>query len=226
VARNDGAAGELDFVDPNTNDVFGGAAGDLIVGGAGANVLIGNGGDDALHGNGGDDELDGGTGSDFLSGGSEDDVIDSADNVGDREIRCDSGQDTLTRDVRDLDVTGCEVVNSVGTLALAGNAAKLRLSWTHPQSWKQLRTITLKLRHRGEVGRVVIRPRAESVKAAGAVRIKSAKLRHKAGKVTALLALRYDARLAGKRLRADVIAVDRSGAKQIERSAATLRVAR
>jgi hypothetical protein len=171
-------------------------------------------------------ELDGGTGSDFLSGGSEDDVIDSADNVGDREIRCDSGQDTLTRDVRDLDVTGCEVVNSVGTLALAGNAAKLRLSWTHPQSWKQLRTITLKLRHRGEVGRVVIRPRAESVRAAGAVRIKSAKLRHKAGKVTALLALRYDARLVGKRLRADVIAVDRSGAKQIERSAATLRVAR
>jgi Ca2+-binding RTX toxin-like protein len=112
LARNDGEAGERDFIDPNVNDVFGGAAGDLLAGGTGPNALIGNGGGDALHGNGGNDRVEGGRGVDLLTGGAADDVIDSADDVADT-IRCEGGSDTLNRDLRDVDVDvpGCEVIN-------------------------------------------------------------------------------------------------------------------
>ena len=91
LLRNDGESGEADFVDPNTNDAFGGSAGDLLAGGAGANVLIGNNGDDALVGNGGDDRVNGGSGRDFLSGGADADTVESADNAPDT-IRCEAGR--------------------------------------------------------------------------------------------------------------------------------------
>jgi Ca2+-binding RTX toxin-like protein len=223
LTRNDGEAGELDFIDPNTNDVFGGSAGDLLAGGAGANVLIGNGGDDALDGNGGNDELVGGAGGDFLAGGTENDLINANDNVADT-IRCEGGADTLTADLRDVDATGCETVNLVGKLTLAASGANVRLSWTHPVSWKQLRHVTVRIKDGRKVaGRIVIRPRAEKIAASGKVEIARARLAHKDGTVTARLKLRYDAALAGKRLQADVIAADIHGAKQVERNAATLR---
>ena len=38
LLRTSGAAGEGDFIDPNTNDAFGGSAGDTMLGGSGANV--------------------------------------------------------------------------------------------------------------------------------------------------------------------------------------------
>ena len=75
-------------------------------------------------------------------------------------------------------------------------------------------------------GKVVIRPRAEKIAASGQVEIARSKLTHKGGKVTARLKLRYDAALAGKRLKADVIAADIRGAKQVERNAATIRRSR
>jgi len=94
-------------------------------------------------------------------------------------------------------------------------------------SWKQLRHVTVRIKDGGRVaGRIVIRPRAEKVAASGQVEIARAKLSHKGGKVTARLKLRYDAALAGKRLNADVVAADIHGAKQVERNAATLKVAR
>jgi len=220
LTRNDGEAGELDFIDPNTNDVFGGSAGDLLVGGAGANTLVGNAGDDALHGNGGADDLIGGAGADFLAGGTEDDRINASDNVADT-IRCEGGTDTLTADLRDDDATGCETVNLVGQLALAAKGGNVTLSWTHPQSWKQLRSVTLRLRG---AGRVVIKPRGEKIAASGKVRLAQAKLSHRGGKVTARLKLRVHPSLAGKRLRADVVAVDVRGTKQVERGAATIRL--
>jgi Ca2+-binding RTX toxin-like protein len=226
VARNDGELGELDFIDPNTNDVFGGSAGDVLVGGSGANVLIGNAGDDALDGNGGDDELVGGAGGDFLAGGTENDLVNASDNTADT-IRCEGGTDTLTADLRDVDATGCETVNLVGQLALAAKGAKLRVSWTHPVSWKQLRHVTVRIKDGGKVaGKVVIRPRAEKIAASGKVEIARSKLTHKGGKVTARLKLRYDAALAGKRLKADVVAADVNGTKQVERNAATIKVGR
>jgi Ca2+-binding RTX toxin-like protein len=224
VARNDGEIGERDLIDPNTNDAFGGSAGDVLVGGAGANVFIGNGGDDALHGNGGNDELVGGAGRDLLAGGSENDRINANDNVADT-IRCDGGNDTLIADLRDVDATGCETVQRVGELALAAKGANVRLSWTHPVSWKQLRHVTLRVKDGRKVaGKVVIRPRAEKIAASGQVEIARAKLTNKGGKVTARLKLRYDAALAGKRLKADVVAADIRGTKQVERNAATIRV--
>ena len=233
--RNDGEAAEADFIDPNVNDVFGGSAGDVITGGAGANALIGNGGDDTLFGFGGDDRLDGGAGFDELFGGTENDVVESADNAPDR-IRCDSGQDTLNRDLQDVDASGCEVVNSVGTLELApkaltadaGELAKLRLSWTHPQSWKQLRDITLRLRVRDRVvGSIAIHPRHERITDRGAIRlVRSATRLTRHGKtVTARLAFRLDGALAGQTLKADVEATDARGRRQLERAAATVRVA-
>jgi hypothetical protein len=226
LTRNDGEAGELDFIDPNTNDVFGGSAGDMLVGGAGANVLVGNAGDDALDGNGGDDDLIGGAGADFLAGGTENDRINANDHVADT-IRCEGGTDTLTADLRDDDATGCETVNLVGELALAAKGAKLRLSWIHPVSWKQLRHVTVRVKDgRTVVGKVVIKPRAETIAASGKVEIARSRLSHQGGKVTARLKLRYDAALAGKRLKADVIAADVHGAKQVERNAATIKVAR
>jgi hypothetical protein len=233
--RNDGEAAEADFIDPNVNDVFGGSAGDVITGGAGANALIGNGGDDTLFGLGGDDRLDGGAGFDELSGGTENDIVESADNAPDR-IRCDSGQDTLNRDLQDVDASGCEVVNNVGTLELApkaltadaGELAKLRLSWTHPQSWKRLRDITLRLRVRDRVvGSIAMQPRRERITDRGAIRlVRSATRLTLHGKtVTARLAFRLDGALAGRTLKADVEATDARGRRQLERAAATVRVA-
>ena len=234
LGRNDGEAGEADFIDPNTNDVFGGSGGDFLVSGAGASVLIGNAGDDALVGNGGDDRINGGAGSDFLSGGADDDLVESLDDVADT-IRCEGGQDTLVRDLRDVDATGCETVNSVGTLALtpkvsaveAGKTARLRLSWSHPESWRKLRAVTLRLRVGDRiVGRVAIQPRRERIAGAGAVELvrRATRLGHDGQTVTARLALRLDESLAGRTLTADVQATDVRGRRQLERDAGKVRV--
>jgi RTX calcium-binding nonapeptide repeat (4 copies) len=236
LARNDGQAGEGDLVEPNVNDVFGGSAGDVISGTSGPNALIGNGGIDTLTGLGGDDRLNGGTGVDNLFGGDDNDVIESVDNGPDR-IRCGEGEeDTLNRDLQDVDASDCEVVNSVGTLALtpkalaaeAGENAKLRLSWTHPQSWRKLRKVTLRLRLREQVvGRIAIRPRSERISGRGVVDVvRSATRLTRHGKtVTARLAFRLDERLAGKTLTAEVEATDTRGRRQLERDAATVRIA-
>jgi RTX calcium-binding nonapeptide repeat (4 copies) len=236
LARNDGEAGEGDLVEPNVNDVFGGSAGDVISGTSGPNALIGNGGIDTLTGLGDDDRLNGGTGVDHLFGGADNDVIESVDN-GPDEIRCGDGlEDTLNRDLQDVDASDCEIVNSVGTLALtpkalaaeAGETAKLRLSWTHPQSWRKLRKVTLRLRLREQVvGRIAIRPRSERISGRGVVEVvrKHSRLTRKGKTVTARLALRLDKSLAGKTLTAEVEATDTRGRRQLERDAATVRVA-
>jgi len=236
LTRNDGEAGEGDLVEPNVNDVFGGSAGDVISGTSGPNVLIGNGGIDTLTGLGDDDRLNGGTGVDHLFGGDDNDVIESVDN-GPDEIRCGEGDDdTLNRDLQDVDASDCEIVNSVGTLALApkalaaeaGETAKLRLSWTHPQSWRKLRKVTLRLSLREQVvGRIAIRPRSERISGRGVVDVvrKHTRLTREGKTVTARLALRLDERLAGKTLTAEVEATDTRGRRQLERDAATVRVA-
>ena len=128
-------------------------------------------------------------------------------------------------------------MNSVGTLALTpkslaaegGRVARLRLSWTHPVSWRKLRTVTLRLRLGDEsVARVTVRPRGERLTAAGAVALvrRATRLSHDGQTVTARLALRLDESLAGRRLTADVEAVDTRGREQVERDAATIRVPR
>jgi hypothetical protein len=216
LARNDGETGEADFVDPNVNDVFGGAAGDTLTGSNGPNTLVGKGGGDTMLGLGGDD------------------TIDSIDNTPDT-IRCGAGvADTLNRDLQDVDAEDCEVVNSVGRLSLAprsltakaGAVAVLRLRWTHPHSWKQLRAVSVRLRAGSKpAGRIVIRPRGGSVSAQGVTVVrKRTRLSHRGRAVTARLAIRFNARHAGRTLKADIAATDVRGARQVVRGAATIRV--
>jgi len=139
------------------------------------------------------------------------DVIRCGSDVGGDDV------DTLTRDLRDVDATGCEIVNGVGTLALAAKGANVKLSWSHPRSWRQLRSVTLRLRG---AGKVVIRPRAGSIKASGKVAVARGKLTRNGRTVTARLKLHVP---AGKRLVADVIAVDVRGNRQVERRAAIVK---
>jgi RTX calcium-binding nonapeptide repeat (4 copies) len=228
-AFDDGQLGEEDLVDPSVEDIFGSKVADVITTrfNTGPNVVRGFGGDDTIRTGGGNDTLDGGTGVDTLLGEDGDDTLDANDNTAD-VLRCGTGtDDTLNADLRDDDATGCETINLVGRLALAAKGANVRLSWTHPVSWKQLRHVTLRVKDGRKVaGKVVIKPRAEKIAASGQVEIARSKLTRKGGKVTARLKLRYDAALAGKRLKADVVAADIHGVKQVERNAATLMVAR
>jgi hypothetical protein len=231
---NSGAAGEGDFIDPNVNDAIGGTAGDTMIGGSGRNVFRGSAGDDTLRGNGGPDELIGEAGVDSLFGGAGDDVLDSADTVEDKIMDCGTQSDRLFSDPRDREAFGCEVITSVGVLKLApkvlsaeaGEVAKMRLSWSHPKSWKQLRSVTLRLRKDGEVvGQVAIRTASGKLEDKGAVRlVRGTKLVRKGKKVSARLALRIAPKLADSTLDADVVATDVKGAKQVSRAAGSIRV--
>ena len=64
--RDDGAAGELDNVRPDIEDVAAGRGNDIVVGSDAANVLDGGDGDDRLTGAGGVDTYVGGAGADTL----------------------------------------------------------------------------------------------------------------------------------------------------------------
>jgi hypothetical protein len=89
--------------------------------------------------------------------------------------------------------------------------------------------VTLRL-YRGDarVGHVAIRPRSDLVTAHGALRLirTDTRLAHQGKTVSARLVLRLDRSLAGRRLRLEVEAVDRDGARQLERDAGSIRVAR
>jgi RTX calcium-binding nonapeptide repeat (4 copies) len=235
LQRNSGAPGEGDFIDPNTNDVLGTRVVDTLVGASGPNLLVGGGGDDTLVGNGGNDTLRGDLGADSLFGGAGLDVLDTADGFEDEVMDCGFDfPDTLNRDLRDVNATSCEIVNSVGVLKLApaaiaaeaGEVANVRLSWTHPKGWKQLRQVKLRLREGGDVvGQVAIRTGSGKVDAQGGVKLaRGTKVARKGKKVSAKLALRIAPKLADSTLTADVVAIDVKGAKQVSRAAATLQV--
>jgi hypothetical protein len=245
LARNSGAAGEGDFIDPNTNDALGGSAADTMIGGTGANVFAGGGSGDMLDGRGGTDTLFGGAGGDTviggeaadkLSGGTDSDTLDAADNVADTELFCDGGTgDVLIADLNDRNASGCETVTQVGVLKLAptaitaeaGKAAKLRMSWSHPKSWKQLRKVELRIKRDGKaVGKVAVRPAADRLEDQGAVKVlRASRLTSKGKKVTAQLALKLDKSLAGETLSVDVEATDIKGKRQLQRDAGTIEVA-
>ncbi|HEX5782331.1 MAG TPA: calcium-binding protein [Solirubrobacteraceae bacterium] len=235
LQRNSGAPGEGDIIDPNTNDVLGTPAVDTLIGASGPNLLVGGGGNDTLRGNGGNDTLRGDRGVDKLFGGAGIDTLDSVDDVADEIMDCGfDTPDTLQRDLRDVNATSCENVISVGVLKLAptavsaeaGEVAKLGLSWTHPKGWKQLRSVTLRLREGNEVvGQVAIRTASGKLEAKGGVKlVRGTKLARKGKKVSAKLALRIAPKLADSTLTADVVATDVKGAKQVSRAAATVQV--
>jgi hypothetical protein len=110
----------------------------------------------------------------------------------------------------------------------AGKTARLKLSWRHPKAWKQLRTIELRLtRDDVPVGAVTIRPGGKKITGSGAVEIvrKRSRIAAKGKTVTARLAVRLDGSVTGATLKAEVEATDKRGRRQLERNAATIRVA-
>ena len=114
VTGQNGAAGELDSIasdienltggggddflrgNANANIIHGGAGNDTIEGGAGNDALYGDAGNDLLYGGAGNDMLVGGAGTDTLVGGDGDDFIDSTDSpaANDTLIDCDGVNDS------------------------------------------------------------------------------------------------------------------------------------
>jgi hypothetical protein len=235
---DDGEAGERDEIqaDSPTLIVEGGQAGDTIRAPAGSirsHSLHGNGGNDRIEGGDRGDFLEGGPGFDTLLGNGGDDGIDAGDGAADT-VGCGAGTDNARLDALD-GFSSCET-RRVGVLRLtparlrveAGEPARLRLSWRHPRAWRQLRSIELKVTLDGApVGAIAIDPRSGRMTDSGAVRVvrRASRLRRDGKAVTARLALRLDPSLAGRTLGADVEATDRRGGRQLERDAATIRVA-
>jgi Ca2+-binding RTX toxin-like protein len=228
-------------VRPSVENVSGTNHRDVLIGNELGNALVGFGGDDTIDGFTGNDEIVGGAGVNRLFGNAGDDFIEarfgSLDTV-DCGSNTPSGFDRFDVDSIEESVAGCERrAVGVGRLRLApkmlqataGERAHLRLRWRHPQSWRKVRTIELRLLNEGRpVGEVTIRLRAERIGADGAVQLvsKHTRLTHKGKTVTARLALRLDDSLAGQTLRAEVEATDARGARQLVRDAGTVRVAR
>lgn len=244
---DDGEPGERDEITGSNEFVNGGQAGDVIRAPAGsraAHNLSGLGGDDRIEGAEGADTLSGGDtanallsrggdGADTLLGFGGDDRIEANDGVGDI-VGCGAGSDVAELDNRDA-FDSCET-RPIGVLKLtpraiaakAGKPVRLRLGWSHPRSWRQLRRMELRL-YRGDarVGEVAIRPRGKQIKTDGAVHLvrKGTRLTRKGKTLTARLAVRLDESLAGQSLRAEVEATDTRGLRQLERTAGTVRVA-
>jgi Ca2+-binding RTX toxin-like protein len=230
---SDGESGEGDNVRTNVENTYGGNAGDFFESHGAHSRLDGRGGDDVLLGGAGPDTLIGGPGLDLLNSGQGNDVVDSRDGQLDT-IDCSQDTDSLVRDNTERSVVACENV-AVGTLTLtpksttvaAGKATRLKLGWRHPKAWKQLRAIVLRVTSDDvPVGTVTIRARGKKITGTGAVRVQRATKITTTGKtVTARLALRFDDRVAGRSLKAEVEATDRRGRRQLERRAATIRIA-
>jgi Ca2+-binding RTX toxin-like protein len=232
---DDGEAGERDELVAGHELVHGGSAGDVMRAPAGsraAHDMRGNAGGDVIDGADGPDRLTGGPGSDAVRGFGGDDEVFVNDNASDA-IDCGTGAaDTVDVDALDS-FNACEN-GTIGVVGLApkgqrvtaGSTARLRVSWRHPQSWRKLRRITLRvLDDDRRVGAVLIDPHNRRVTGRGDVRVvPGARIERANETVRARLALRLGRGLAGRRLRIDVEAFDADGARQVEDRAGTIRV--
>lgn len=93
-AGDDGEAGEGDDIQPNVENVYGGAGGDDLIGSAANNRITGLWGDDYIEGNAGNDTLLGRAGADALLGGAGDDRFYTEDGEKDW-INCGPGRDRV-----------------------------------------------------------------------------------------------------------------------------------
>ena len=102
------------------------------------------------------------------------------------------------------------------------------MSWKHPRSWRELRSLKLSVYHAGKVvGAVNARPGSGRLTSTGAVDLMSrSRLSHHGKWVTAKLALRLPKSLAGQNLRLAVQATDRHGHRQLEPDAGAIHVAK
>ncbi len=211
-----------------------------VNGGEGNDFISGRGGGSnapadrnlSLFGNGGNDTVVDGPRADILSGGGENDTLFSVDGVRVDRLAGDAGFDKATIDAGDfVETTESVTQGSVGRLrmadgavkAKAGGVAHVKLSWTHPKGWKQLKKVALRLADGGDVvGSVVVLPKSGRV--SGKLLANGSTIDNRGKTVTADLALRLPASLAGKTLRLDVEATDRKGNSQLEPDAGLLAV--
>jgi hypothetical protein len=226
---------EGDSVRSNVENVNGGSGADTLTSFGVFSRLDGRGGVDTLTGGDGPDTLIGGPGRDSLDAGGGNDVLDARDGEPDF-ADCGTEFDTLSRDTSEGILRGCET-QTVGVLRLAdkvidaqaGKPAPVKLSWRHPDGWRKLRSVTLRLTRDGvAAGEVTIRPRGERITADGVVKVvrRGTRLTRRGKTVSARLALRIDASMAGQRLGLEVEATDKQGRRQLERNAGTIRVAK
>ena len=192
-----------------------------LSGGPDADLLIGgNSSFDALRGDTGDDRY-------FAVDGLTDQLFE----------RAGEGKDLATIDATDSifgEIELREVTSAVGKLQLTpaaltthtGGAARVKLGWTHPKAWKQLRTLELRASAGGkQVGAVRIDPARGRVSGRGALAaMRASTVRHHGKTVTANLSLRVSHKLAGRALRLAVQATDANGRRQLEPLAGSLTV--
>jgi Ca2+-binding RTX toxin-like protein len=223
---------------------------------AGAKVvqLVGNGGNDTLsgqgfgtgnapiplllHGGNDNDRLEGGAGRDTLVGADGNDKMFAIDTSAGDTLIGGNGFDTGSADSFDTfgDNVEDRFVLSIGRLrfaprvlkAEAGETARLKVGWKHPNAWRELRKLKLSLYDGKQlVGTIKARPASGRLSENGVVDLMAgSKLGHHGKWVTAKLALRLPKSLAGQDLRVDVQATDKQGHKQLERAAGTIRVAK
>jgi hypothetical protein len=205
-----------------------------FIGGLGNDVINGRGGDDVFH------EGPSSSGRDDLNGGAGTDLVDYSQRTQgvliDHDVSFDDGapgeNDRVDPNVNDIfgsqadDVItttdGPNVIRSfAGTDQIrAGGGNDVLDAGTGRRHPVRLR-VAEKI-----VGRVVITPRGKRISARGAVEVLTKRSRRKGRTVNARLALRLDDGLAGRTLKADVLATDTRGQRQLERGAGTIRVGR
>jgi hypothetical protein len=243
TGEDDGEFGEGDDLD-QVEVVFGSAGNDILAAAPGSTTgvaLMGLSGADTILGSEGDDELYGefaGTRAfDRIEARGGDDLIAAQDGEFDI-LRCGTGTDEVFRDAQESEVSGCEQnrlpigklrIAPKAVIAEAGEAARMRVSWSHPRSWRMLRSVKLRLRDGlRPVGDITVRPQSGRISDDGGVRLvqRATRLRTKGKLVSARLAVRFGDDLAAETLSADVIATDRRGRRQLELGAATVRIAK
>jgi hypothetical protein len=189
-----------------------------------------------LEGGAEDDTIFGGTQGDNLFGEDGKDTLNSVDGANDF-VSGGTGFDNAIHDAIDrLDGVESEATGSVGRLALApralraraGKVAPLKLIWTHPKAWRELRAVQVRLYRGGErVGIIAARPRDGRLSAGGAVKLaRGSRVTHHGATVGVHLALRLARSLSGEELRVAVQAWDRHGHTQIEPAAGVIKVAK
>jgi hypothetical protein len=234
---NDGETGEGDEL-VGVHTVIGGAGDDTLFAASRPDgiTLDGGSGDDTVTGTTQPDRLTGGLDRDTLIGRGGSDTLIADEGDIDRVLCGDGFADVAFTDTAEEEISGCETRKSVGTLHLTpkalraktGETAYMRLSWRHPQGWRKLRKVELRLtRDQLPVGEITIHSQAGRISDRGAAEVvrKRTRLTRKGNTVAARLALRLGDRLAGQTLKAEVEATDRRGRRQLERDAATVRVA-
>ena len=161
-------------------------------------------------------------------------MLEARDGARDTRIDCGSGgSDEALVDFREGASAGCEILRApqlVGRLGLTAatgvrgdGAARVRLAWRHPRSWKRLRSISLRVRG---VGAITLRPRGGRIAASGRVRLApGARLVRRGRAASARLRLGLGSRRT-RRLDATITAVDTAGRRQIERRRIVVRSSR